>query len=212
MSPAPYVWGPPPAPDPPATALKTFGILAIVFASVNALGNVVGILQAAVGARQFAEFGAAGPPGSPDMDAQMAAMRDYAGIAFKVSAAEGGLMILMDVGLFVIGLLLLQRREGGRKAAIAWSIAGLFVLALRGALFEVLVWPRFERVLDGSGAGGGGSGAGGGFMGMMSGFAHAGTYVTLLFMAIFPVAMLVAMNLTSVKATVKDPPGAERVG
>jgi len=183
-------YGAPPMPERPATALKVFGV---------------------VGARSAKGFGAGGPT-SPAVDAGMQAMAEYTDTATRVAAVEGGLMLLMDIALFVIGLLLFQRRESGRTMAIAWSVAAFLVLAGRAATFEIVLWPKFEKFwgtfsasMPASPSPGSGSGGLTGIFGMMTGFAHAGEYVSLLFMAIFPACLVIFMTLASVKAQVRQP-------
>ena len=204
----PHAWGPPPPTETPATALKTLGILSIVFSVLNALGNGLAIAQAAFSARLFASPGfGGGASASPDAEASFNAMREYTSTAMRVGAGEGGLMVVMDIALFTIGILLLKRSEAGRKAAIGWAIAGVVVLALRAAAFELLLWPAYARMLAGMGTSGSG-----GFGGTMSGFARAGTYGSLLFMAIFPTCLAVILSLPTVKATVAERQGDGAMG
>ncbi len=212
--PAPPGWGPPPAAEEPAGTLKTFGVLSMVFAVLNGIGGAITILQAALAGRTAAKSFGTGSSGSPIFDDFMKDATDYSEVATKVAAAEAGLMLMMDVALFVIGYLLLQRREGARKAAIAWSIAALVVLSLRAGVFEIVVWPRANLLLEhmrtatGSLGSGPASGSGGlpGVFGLVGGFAHLAQYLALAFMAIFPVCLIAFMTLTSVKAQVRRRP------
>jgi hypothetical protein len=109
-------------------------------------------------------------------------------------------MIAMDIALFVIGVLLLQRRSAGRIGAIAWAVAALVVLVGRAAAFEIVLWPRLRGFYDGMRAG---PGAGAGAFWSSDAFVRTGTYAPLLFMAIFPVCLLVGMSLRSSKEAVQ---------
>jgi hypothetical protein len=134
------------------------------------------------------------------------AIVDYTEAAMKLAAVQGGVMVLLDIALFTLGIMLLQRREIARKGAIAWAIAALVVLIGRAAAFELVMWPKLRRFMDGMNEGlaaAGGSGGPAGFFGLFTGFAHAGQCVSLVAMAVFPLCLLVFMNLASTRAQVR---------
>lgn len=194
----------PPQAEGPATTLKVFGILALVFSSLNAAGNALSIVQAA-----FSSSVTMPPPTStatPSAIEMHEAIVDYTEAAMKVAAVQGGVMVLMDVALFTLGILLLQRREVARKGCIAWAAAAFVVLVGRAAAFEIVLWPKLRRFMDGMSEGfasAGGSGGPAGFFGLFTGFAHFGQYISLVAMAVFPICLLVFMNLASTKAQVR---------
>jgi hypothetical protein len=189
------MYAPPPY-EPPATALKTFGILSVVFSCINALGNVGGVLQGALAQRQLASVGSSGV----SIDEHMRQMSDYVDAVYRVAAVQGGVMVLMDIALFVIGILLLQRREVGRQLAMAWAVMAFVVLVGRAAAFEIVLWPRFSAFMQSSV----GAGRPSGFFGMMDTFAHVSAHLSLLVMAIFPVCLLVFMTRPSVIEAIRD--------
>ena len=198
----PAGYGVPPLPERSAPALKAFGVLSMVLAGLNGLGSALTVLQGALSDPRAPGLGSSGTPTA--VDPMLQAITEYSETALKVGAIEGGAMMLMDVALFVIGLLLFQRREAGRVSASVWSVVAFAVLAGRAAVFEIVLWPKLARVMDGVGSAFSGARGMPGWYGLASGFAHGGTYVSLLFLGIFPTCLLIFMNLTSVKAQVRE--------
>lgn len=187
----------PPAPlsPPPSNALKTFGILGIVFAALNAVGNALSIVQATVHSSAFDS--ADMPSAIPNIDG----MRAVLAASNRLSIGTGLVMLVMDAALIAIGVHLLKRSELGRKLAVVWASVALVVLIGRAVAFEVLLLPSVNRLMTDTM-----NGLGQSKLPFDSGFfslaARAGTYVSLGFMALFPVALLVTMNLPSVKRSV----------
>jgi hypothetical protein len=173
----------------------------MAFAGVDALSNVWTVLQSALSASRLRSGYGSVPGASPDTEAMLSALRDYTELGLRVGAVQAGVMLAMSVALFVIGLFLYQRREIGRKAALVWSVVAFFVLAGRAVVFELVLWPAFERFMEVSKIGAlSGVSRYGGWMG---GFARGGTYLTLLFMAAYPIVLLVLLTRPSVKASVE---------
>lgn len=187
-----------PLPERPATTLKAFGVVAIVMAVLNGLGNVFAILMAALEGAGGATTPA--PAALAPLATTLQALAEQAAMARKVNAVEGGVMLLMDAALIVVGILLLQRRELGRVSAIAWAITALAVLAARAVAFEIFLWPKIQRVFASILSAPAMPSA----FGFMGSFAHVSSYLSLLGMALFPICCLCVMSLASVKAQVRE--------
>lgn len=213
-----HTWSSEPAPHPPAygggygqtggaeprasgTILKVFGILGISFGAINLLYNAVGILQAILQMRQFERLSttpSASPGGAPFSEGAMQGMVDA---SLKLTLAHNTAMILMDVFLLAVGVLLLQRKEIGRKLAIVWAGLGLIVLVGRGVSFEIILMPYLDQMLSSIGNASENPMLSGGFFSV---FARGATYIGLGVMAIWPITLLVSMNLSSTKAAIQQ--------
>jgi hypothetical protein len=184
--------------ESPGTVLKVFGILGLSFAGINLIYNGFGIIQSILQQRQFARMGSEGGAQS----VAMSGMQEMLDATIKLTIGSNVAMILMDIALVVVGILLLQRKDIGRKLAIAWAGLGLIVLIGRAVSFEIILMPHLERFMGEISKGASADSPLGN--GLFSAFARVGTYLSLGFMAIWPVTLLVAMNMQSVKNAVKQ--------
>ncbi len=183
----------PPSGSPAPLGLRVVPILGIVFGTLNLLGNALAIAKAVFSARVFAD--SSGSP--PEMAATMQAMHEMVAVSMRVAIAEGSAMIAMDLALIALSIVLLQTRsEVARKAAVVWSFAAFAVLVGRALLFELVVMPVATRVVSSMASGmASGPGLGGLDMSTTMGlYARAASYVSLGFMAVFPVVVLVVMT------------------
>lgn len=196
----PYLSTEPPSPlaAPYAPRLETrsrvdevFGILSIVLAAVNGLGNGISILQGIL-FDPSASFDAVKRDASPEMAASMAEMARLATASIRLAVAQGLAMIVMDVALVVVGVLLLRQRSSGRSLAIGWSLTALAVLVARAIAFEVMVMPFVGGALATMSPAGGAPGID--LASTATIWMRLSTHGTLGFMAVFPIALFVAMS------------------
>jgi hypothetical protein len=172
---------------PPSTNVSNvFGILSIVFSSLNGVGNALAIVQAVIVRSALA---ANMPVDATESFEQMRAMTTASS---SLAFGQGIAMLVMDVVLLTIGILLLKRNDLGRRLAVGWAIAAFVVLVARAVAFEIVLLPTMAPLIDKFqhlSQSGGGSLIDGRFMAIWMRF---GTYVSLLFMAVFPTCLLAA--------------------
>lgn len=186
---------PPAAPYTPRLETRSrvaepLGILSIVLAAVNGLGNGVTIIQGIL-FDPSASFDAMKKDASPEMAASMAEMARLATASTRLAVAQGLAMIVMDVALVVVGVLLLRQRGSARSLAIGWSLTALAVLVARAVAFEVMVMPFAGGALAMMPRVGGSAGTD--FASTATTWMRLSTHGSLGFMTIFPVALLIAM-------------------
>lgn len=124
----------------------------------------------------------------------------------KITISHGIAMVVMDIALVVVGILLLQQKELGRKLAIAWAATAFVVLIGRAISFELVLAPVLDAFMKGLATQGGAQPMAN--QGLFSVVARAGNYLSLGFMAVYPMALMITMNLRSVKEAVAPEPSA----
>ena len=177
-----------------------FGALGASFAALNAIGNGFSILQVLFqrSAMSHQSHGA----GSEDLAQSMRQLDGMVEATTKLTISNGIAMIVMDVALIIISVMLIQRRDLGRKLAIAWAVTAFAVLIGRAISFELIMVPALSHFMSGMGSNGGGTAFSDQTFNWV---ARGGNLLSLGFMALFPISLLVAMNLASVKRTVRQP-------
>ncbi|HJZ88039.1 MAG TPA: hypothetical protein VKN99_22855 [Polyangia bacterium] len=195
------VHNPPPAqgptarpPDHSGTA-KTIGILSIVFGGLVALSDLFELL---VGGR---------PIGPAARDVNVAPILEMTRRIQPFTQTRAGLMFFMSLSLALIGIGLIKHRESARKAALVWALAGFAVLGIRAWLWETKIWPTMEPAMremmkltmERAERASGGQKPPFDIATLVSTMAHAGEYINLGFLAIFPALLLILMNLSAVK-------------
>jgi hypothetical protein len=153
-----------------------FGILAIVFASLNALGNAAGVAQSIFMRSTLLA------PAATEPDPAFDAMRAMMIASTKIALGQGSVMLVMDGVLFVIGILLLKRHDLGRRLAIGWAVAAFVVLVGRALAFELVLMPALAPVMAPLQSS------------FMAVWTRLSTYGVLVFLAVFPVSLLVAAS------------------
>jgi hypothetical protein len=167
---------------------RMFGILSIVFGSLVAVSDAADLLLANYMPRL---------PGGGTAD-QEALRRASQGV-LQFMVAKSGAMLLMSVVLVVIGVGLYKQRESARKAAQAWALIGLAVLAGRAWLWQTKIWPRIEPATRAA------------FATAMSKAKspidadtlvranHAAEFGVIALLAVYPILLLILLNLRSVR-------------
>lgn len=164
---------------------RVLGILSIVFGSIVVAFSLFGLAAAGLGS---------------DMMGSRAARR-----AFEVYAAELQpwstiatiVMIGMSLALLFIGIGQRGYRQWAQRAAVAWAIAALVVLAGQFAFHFLVTTPALDRFIAGlqrhSPVGD-----------MMSGMGTGLGFASLFFYAPYPIIMLVLMRKPAVVAAMTE--------
>jgi len=199
------VYVPPPM-EEKGTALKVFGILGASFGGLNLLYNVYSIIQGVLQMRQFERMttqttSGPGPGGGPSPFGALN-MSEFFEANLKITISHGIAMMVMDVAIIAIGVLLIQRKEIGRKLAIAW--AGLAIIVLIGRALSIELWlmPHLDKFMGSMSKGVSENGFPNSTV--FSAVARVATYIGLAILAIWPITLLVAMNLQSVKRGIQQ--------
>lgn len=178
VSPSLEPLGGPPAVPGPTTLLTTFGVLSIAFGGINLLSNALTFAQYAL---MHAWEPMRSIPSTELTDSTM-----------QLGLGQAVVMSVMDISLLAIGVMILKRSDRARRLAIAWSFVALVVLLGRALAFEALVMPALEHFMASTRATG--------VIGDFALLTRLSTYVSLGFMAVFPVAMMIGMSTSAAKS------------
>jgi hypothetical protein len=190
----PYAQAPRPASPAGSATVLTFGILAVVLGSIVLLSDVVEIVRQTMVLRGAVTATSLGPVWD-ELAAEQRAMAP--GLLLRAV-----LMLAMSGALLALGIGLLRRREWARQASIVWSSVAFGVLALRVVLWEVVIQPHMDRMMQimADSLRGAGLPSLSGFVGSLAGSGRPAEYASTLVLAAFPVVMLVMMTRPAVKA------------
>lgn len=190
-----------------SSAPKVFGILLIIFASIMTLYGLLGGL-ATMFISDFTSslMSFAGAMAEQDVDLGMSAFFDK---MKPVYYTTGGLEIvkgIISIGGLFAGIWLTQYKEKGRKLALYWAYAALGYLVIYTLVQVIYIIPETVAVQMGMFSGieelesdPAAMAAMSGMSGMTSSFSYIGVVIGTLFMAVFPVLVLIFMLKPSVK-------------
>jgi hypothetical protein len=186
--------------QPEPNAVKTVGILQLVFGIISLL---CGLLALAGGASSLGQKGGGGPG---QVDEAEIERRFEAEIPFYKAAqyAEMGVGVLLSVLMVASGAGLLNRQPWGRSLAIVYAILSICYHAVDLVYGLAFVLPVMNTVFDAVAAKAGASGA----AGFMKAFAMVIMFVGAAF-TLYPIIILVIMLRPGVKAALA---GGEPLG
>jgi hypothetical protein len=130
-------------------APKVLGTLSIVFGALIAAWSPLSLFMRSF-MKSMTSLVSAMPrqPGMRDPTIDMGAAQAIVEAQGSYVIVSSLVMLVMSVALIVIGIGLVKRRAWARRAAIAWSVVGLLILAAQCTAFFVHYQPLSEQVRD----------------------------------------------------------------
>jgi hypothetical protein len=187
----------------------TLGVLAIIFGAVVALGDGGRLALTAMSDSLNKKFGAAltsapRAPGQPDptvaMERGQALAKQLAPYTMSLMAA----MVVFSLVLILIGVGLSKRRSAARSAALGWSVLALVYLVADAIVHFTIILPRTRAMMTEMFASMPNGDKVAPMMQAVGGAQSGVVVLTNLFMAAFPIVLLILLGRRSAAADFVD--------